>query len=133
LDWRRPKLTGRQSASAFQKRHHINAARLKHCASRQIDFVKFQPLELVFDAARRAWQKAGAHTIGFLAQTQIKTGRLELVCIKRTTAFQRAAVKQGCNLVVWKDAELTQKLVSIGKTGPRRLVASPIDASKVRR
>jgi hypothetical protein len=62
----------------FQQWHDVNAAGFQHGTVAERNFVQFQ---FVYAPGNRgaAGQKACAHAIGHLAQTQIEAGRLDLI------------------------------------------------------
>jgi hypothetical protein len=93
---------------AFEQRHDVDAAGFEHRALRQVDLVQLQPVELGLDGVLLAGQEAGADAPGPGAEAQVEAGRLDLVGVERARARQRAGLEQRRDLVVGKNACMTQ-------------------------
>ncbi|SPU63246.1 Uncharacterised protein [Brucella melitensis] len=70
-------------SASFPEADDIDAARFQNRARRQVDFMQFQPLQLVDDRCARPRHKGSAHPIGLGAKAQVKACRLNLIGIQQ--------------------------------------------------
>ena len=68
----------RRQRETLQQRHDVDAVGLQHRAVGQVDFVQLQFVDALGHRGARPGQKARAHPVGDVAETQIEARRLDL-------------------------------------------------------
>ncbi|SBW15337.1 hypothetical protein BR10RB9215_C12189 [Brucella sp. 10RB9215] len=79
----------RRERKAFQKRDDIDATRFQNRTCRQVDFMQFQPLQLVDDRCARPRHEGSTHPIGLGAKAQVKARWLNLIGIQQAGRSQQ--------------------------------------------
>src|SRR5262249_2531934 len=79
---------------AFNQWHDVDAAGFQNSPRGEREFVQFQFGDALRHGDAGAWQKTGAYAAGNRPQTQIETGRLNLVRIERPGGANPALLGQ---------------------------------------
>ena len=73
--------------------HDVDTTGFQDRITREIDLVQLEAVELVGNGVLRAWKKGSAHAPRALAQSQIETGRLDLIEIRRLVTKDGACLE----------------------------------------
>ena len=95
LGFARPEILSRQ-VQFLDQRDDVNAVFFENRRAGQIDSRHAQVFDFVGDRGVRSGQKAGAHAVRDVSQSQIETGRLNMVRVDCGRGTDDVRERSGC-------------------------------------